>query len=111
MAKYIFFSLIALFMVGITPARAECHNRGDGVIECPEIGEGNPCVPNADGKMPSFCSAGTVSGNSSPSSKLSTTEWVMISVGVSLAVVAVAAYFWHKKPSKNNPGQIALMSF
>lgn len=111
MAKFVFFSFVALFMIGATPAYAECHKRGDGVIECPEIGGSDPCKPNADGNMPAFCSAGTVSGNSSPSSKLSTTEWVMISVGVGLAVVAVAAYFWKKKPSENNPGQIALMSF
>ena len=111
MARFVFFALIAAFFIGATPTSPAFASDRVGQDYDHEIGSGAGCVPNENGKLPSSCSAGTVAGNSSPSSKLSTTEWVMISVGVGLAVTAVVAYFWHKKPSENNPGQIALMSF
>ena len=109
MAKLVFFSLIAVFLIGVTPVRADInHDRGGNTVEH-VVGDTNPC--DGGGNVPDFCNVGTIKGNSKPSSKLSTTEWVMISVGVGLAVTAVVAYFWHKKPSENNPGQISLMSF
>ena len=109
MPKILLFSILAFFVYAV-PARADLCilPGGRNVSECYEHGP-QVCGTFEDGR-PLYCS-GNFYGSGSSGSKMSTTEWVMLSVGVGLVVVATAAYFFHKKPSKNNPGQISLMTF
>ena len=115
MLKTLLFSIVA-FVIYAAPARADlCQaSSGLGRYECaPEDHGSDVCGSvrvDGGGSVPVYCGA-TRNGSGKTSAKMSTTEVVILSVGVGLVVAGLAYYFFHKKPSENNPGQISLMSF
>lgn len=102
------FALLCCVM--ITPAHANwCRDPvNGGVVPCEstqtswsQCGEfqGEPiyCYPSGGGR--------------SKAKKHDNTTMILVSVGVGAVVVAAAWYFFKKRPSENNPGQVQLATF
>ncbi len=88
---------------------AWCHRPEGGIEQCDKVpSTWNQCGTTPNG-APIFCYPQGASKKHSKSH--SNTEVVLISVGVGVAVVGLAWYFFKKKPSKNNPGQVSLVEF
>lgn len=106
----IFPVFLLLSWVLIVPARADwcrdpvnggvvpCASAPDSWSECKDFkGEPIHCYPSG--------------GARSKTKKHDNTTIILVSVGVGAAVVAAAWYFFKKRPSENNPGQVQLATF
>lgn len=94
----------------IAPARADwCRDAtGNGVIQCETIPSSWTQCGEFQGE-PIYCYPS--GGAHSKARKHDNTTMVWVSVGVGLVVVAAAWYFFKKRPSENNPGQVQLATF
>lgn len=102
---------VVMLLFAITPARADwCHKVGGGIelcdsapatwSDCGQAKDGGTiwCYPQSGGKKKS-------------SKNHDATKVILISVGVGAVFAGAMWYFFHKKPSENNPGQVTLMEF
>jgi len=102
--------MVALFScILVVPARADwCRSAEGGVVQC----DAAPASWTNCGEFqgaPIYCYPS--GGGNSHSSRHDNTTAILVSLGVGLAVVAVAWYFFKKSPSENNPGQVQLATF
>ncbi len=88
-----------------------CRKQGGGVEQCASHPSSWTDCGTFNGETIYCFSQGSTSGGKSHGSGDKVSQKVLISVGIGLAVVAVGYYFFKKKPSQNNPGQISLMEF
>ncbi len=107
------YKLIPIFAVLcsilIAPARADwCRDPTGGVVPCSAAPTSWTNCGEFQG-APIYCYPS--GGGQSHSKKHDNSTVILVSLGVGLAVAAVAWYFFKKSPSKNNPGHIQLATF
>lgn len=105
----IFPVFLLLSWVLIMPARADwCKQAGGGAVQCNNVPESWTNCGEFKGE-PMYCYPS--GGARSKAKKHDNTTMILVSVGVGVAVVAAAWYFFKKRPSENNPGQVQLATF
>ncbi|MBD5388873.1 LPXTG cell wall anchor domain-containing protein [bacterium] len=68
-------------------------------------------IPNYENLPSNPCLDGNCDVRTSAKKHSNTGQIVVISVAAGLLVAGAAWYFFKKRPSENNPGQISLMTF
>jgi hypothetical protein len=104
-------SIVGLFMIAATPARADwCHKAGGGIEECASHPSSwSDCGTAKDGNTIWCYPNGTAQKEASKNKSYLTAT--LITVGVGVVFIGAMWYFFGKSPSENNPGQVTLMAF
>lgn len=104
------FPVFALLLcVSIAPAHADwCRQEHNGVVQCDSAPASWTNCGEFQGE-PIYCYPS--GGGHSKAKKHDNTTMILVSAGVGLVVVTAAWYFFKKRPSENNPGQVQLATF